>query len=525
MVTLKKTNLVIFILLVFFLLITKIDYRTLEPESYHSHDDASYYFHAYTLGLDFDLDYSNQISEENNFYKNKEKKLVPTHPIGAGFFASPFVIIGNFIQKIFFNNSDKSVIYFFYSLSSITYFFLSLNLINLTITKLNIPFNSNFNNLLMLLGSGIAYFSFERFGMTAVYEVFAVSLLMYLSSLFNKKVYFIVGFLSIFLLIIRWVNYFYILIPFFVFFLSDKEKLIKIYLFKNVYYLLGVFLGIISFLLHTHYLYGFLSFNPGKIDHYGTSSSNLIQYYLDSSGLDSFYSFDNFINIIEDFILILFSKEFGLFWFSPVLFFMFYIAIKLAFKKEVKLFILIFFIFTIPLGIVICWQSVASSYGYRYLYSLIPIAIILANSKLNKTESKILKILSILSIVLLLLFETNQYTSLSQQVNTFGVYSSFTAPNYLSGAFLAIKDLDTYAKIVGSSFVSVLSLKLFFTFFEKNMIISFLDKLGYLNEDVIRLLEYTENTSYIELIALIMLLLFFIFKLAKNTIKLNESSI
>ena len=50
-------------------------------------------------------------------------------------------------------------------------------------------------------------------------------------------------------------------------------------------------------------------------------------------------------------------------------------------------------------------------------------------------------------------------------------------------------------------------------------------RLGYLNEDVIRLLEYTENTSYIELIALIMLLLFFIFKLAKNTIKLNESSI
>ena len=75
----------------FILIITKVDYRIEQPQPWHSHDDASYFFHAYTIGLDFDLDYTNQISNDNNFYNENKSNPVPTHPIGAGLLASPFV--------------------------------------------------------------------------------------------------------------------------------------------------------------------------------------------------------------------------------------------------------------------------------------------------------------------------------------------------------------------------------------------------------------------------------------------------
>ena len=60
-----------------FLTITKIDYRTSEPHPWSSHDDASYYFHAYTLGIDFDLDFkklwlSQKAKDEVNYIRRSK---------------------------------------------------------------------------------------------------------------------------------------------------------------------------------------------------------------------------------------------------------------------------------------------------------------------------------------------------------------------------------------------------------------------------------------------------------------------
>ena len=91
----KNTYLKLFLSIFILLLFTKIDFRTSEPHPWSSHDDASYYFHAYTVGLDFDIDYTNQVDKDSNFSKlNKSNNPVPTHPFGAGFLASPFVFMG-----------------------------------------------------------------------------------------------------------------------------------------------------------------------------------------------------------------------------------------------------------------------------------------------------------------------------------------------------------------------------------------------------------------------------------------------
>ena len=51
-------------------------------------DEASYFSHALTLGLDGDLDYSNE--PVDSWSKNH---LMPSHPIGSGILAAPFVAI------------------------------------------------------------------------------------------------------------------------------------------------------------------------------------------------------------------------------------------------------------------------------------------------------------------------------------------------------------------------------------------------------------------------------------------------
>ena len=53
---LSKKNLIIFSLIVFFLLLMKIDYRTGDFGIFNPTDVAGYMYHAYTVGLDFDLD-------------------------------------------------------------------------------------------------------------------------------------------------------------------------------------------------------------------------------------------------------------------------------------------------------------------------------------------------------------------------------------------------------------------------------------------------------------------------------------
>ena len=80
---LKKIELFLLIIIIFSLI--KIDYRFEEIPYGLEVDDAEYYYSAATIGLDYDLDFSNQMKGVENRYLNKEiKKVVPFHPIGSG---------------------------------------------------------------------------------------------------------------------------------------------------------------------------------------------------------------------------------------------------------------------------------------------------------------------------------------------------------------------------------------------------------------------------------------------------------
>ena len=65
--------------------LVKVDYRFEEIDYGKSVDDAEYYYSAITIGVDYDLDFSNQMEGVENRYLNKENNnIVPFHPIGSG---------------------------------------------------------------------------------------------------------------------------------------------------------------------------------------------------------------------------------------------------------------------------------------------------------------------------------------------------------------------------------------------------------------------------------------------------------
>ena len=170
-----KNKLHFLFIFLFILLIFDLDFREYRPGMSDISDDASYYFHAETIAKDFDLNYDNQIEYNSGFYKNRNN-VVPKHPIGPAVFSSPFLYLGLTVEKInnlipFSNNSNLS--YLIYSLAPIFYFFLTILILG-KISIMYIPTSSfsNFSIFLLLFGSGIGYFAFERHSMSHVYEVF-----------------------------------------------------------------------------------------------------------------------------------------------------------------------------------------------------------------------------------------------------------------------------------------------------------------------------------------------------------------
>ena len=216
-----KTLYFLFFLALVFSLI-KVDYRFKEIPYGLEVDDAEYYYSAVTIGIDFDLDFSNQMKGVDNRFLNFENnKIVPFHPIGSGILASPFVFVANIIEDLENSKSPISLVYYIYSFSPIFYFFISILLLQISMNDLKIKYDNKLL-LIAIFGTGITYYSFDRFSMSHIYEFFGTSFLIFLSTKSLKQkdhiksniIYLSLGFLIFLFLTVRWINYLYFLIPF-----------------------------------------------------------------------------------------------------------------------------------------------------------------------------------------------------------------------------------------------------------------------------------------------------------------------
>ena len=499
-----------------FLIFIKIDYRTAEPNSEGSADDSSYYFHSSTIAKDFDLDYSNQIDQNNveQFLNKRTNTYVPIHPFGTGLLSSPVHFLGILIEKLF-NLKDLS--YFIYSLSSLIYLAISFSLLAKILGE-NIKY-SKVVFTVSFFGSGSLYYATERFSMTHTYEIFATTFLLYLSfkaknNLQNSRnfnlnlINFLIGFLSFVFLSIRWSNYFIFLIPLFYFSLFDNLKSYSRKVLRNIYFYLGLAIGSLFFLGHTFLIYGFFTFNPTDIYSSSSSLERLDQMFVGNFSPD----FINFIVInISNFIKILFSFEFGLFFISPVLFMLLIFPFYFIYKREFLNCLILLAVLILPIGTVLLWQSTASSFGYRYLFSLVPIALILIfREDFSKLRSRYLLFFGIFSIISTLFFETNQYTILSEQINTFGILHKYSAPKFVLGVIASIFTMSSYLKIFFTSYLGVFFIKLLLFFNLEDPFYNLVSRLGYWNEDVESLFSYTQDFNSFNYIFLY--LIFYLFK-------------
>mgnify|MGYP007000326731 len=124
-------------------------------------------------------------------------KIAPVGFPGSGILSSPFVFIGNTLDILLNIDQDNDILNYkllLYSISPIFYFFISYILLFKSLSILNIQSNKYFM-LLLISGSGVTYFAFERFSMTHVFEMFTISFLIWNSVKFYKNGNNVSGFL------------------------------------------------------------------------------------------------------------------------------------------------------------------------------------------------------------------------------------------------------------------------------------------------------------------------------------------
>ena len=449
-----------FIILLILMTLTKIDFRLKEIPPGLSVDDAEYYYHAQTIGIDFDLDYSNEMAGALNRNLNADNPeiIVPVHPLGMGVFAAPFLFMSNSIDKIINLNSVVSFNYYSYSFSAIFYLFLSISLMNKFFTFKRIDYEIK-TLLLMIFGSGLVYFAFERFSMSHVYEFFGTTLIFYLLAYADhnhkktKKniIYFFTGLVLFLVFAIRWSNYFVFLIPLIynsIFYKNKKPA------FLNIAFLVGSVLGNTIYLLHTKVLYGVYTYNPADL--FLAVEARLLPNY------ERFFDFsrfgENIIFILDSFFKICFGQEFGIFYFSPILFLGFVMILHLIYLKKFSLASILLLTIFIPIMGVVVLQNTAFSYGFRYLFSLIPIFIILYFVYFKHVAIYKFYIInmSIFGFLGVLFFETSEFSILYSDylVNVFGQTTKYVNPTYLTGVFKSIFIFDSYLNIIFTSFLA-----------------------------------------------------------------------
>ena len=313
------------------------------------------------------------------------------------------------------------------------------------------------NSLLLIFSaSGLPYYAFERFGMTHIAEVFTISLLIYLLSSFyledkySKVSVLLISPILILSFLTRMSNFFLFLIPLIVrkFLLSSKK--FDRALIKNSNFLISFLISSVSYVWIIFSIYGKFIINPQKIYSDQRTSEQL------------FGSLSDLPMTIIDIALssfnVLFTFEFGIFWMSPILFYgTIYCLYQLKDYSNYACWLL-FLCFAQNFVIIYLWQSAASSYGFRYLFSLVPLAFfVLFLQQNNEYVMKYLTIFSLFSIVGILFFETTTLTQLSlvDEYNSFGRYIRYIEPEYVKGVVLAVSDFNSYLIIFSTSYVVI----------------------------------------------------------------------
>ena len=178
-------------------------------------------------------------------------------------------------------------------------------------------------------------------------------------------------------------------------------------------------------------------------------------------------------------------------------------------------------------------DTTASSYGFRYLYSLIPFSIFYIYYTVENIEEtiffKILLGLSIVDFISYLFFETTTFTQLSTDklTNSFGKADvPYSQPLYMTGVLKSIISVEAYLKIFANGFLVALVLKILLYIIDYEALLDILGSLGLPseNESFIKNLDSIVATEVINLILFFFINSIFIYLTLNFVNKKNQLS-
>ena len=291
----------------------------------------------------------------------------------------------------------------------------------------------------------------------------------------------------------------------------------KIYF--NKYFLGSSLISIATFLTLSKLIYGQILLNPETV--YNTSG--FVSSYFNDQTFAEF-----FINAVKNSFIILFTQEFGLFWFNSVLFLGLLLSLLNYFKKlsknNISLYLVSFISYAQIFGIVLMWQSTASAYGFRYLLNLVPLALFQFLIFFKKTNYLLFKnylyIFSIFGFISVVFFEGNGGTQLAITPieNSFGRVLPFTQPEYLTGLIKSFVDINVYLKIFTTSFLGLIFFKLLILVNLYGGFVSAAERfnLPIQNQDFIIYVEQVNLISTFQLLVFVLLLVFISIGIYRN---------
>ena len=440
-----------------------------------SYDDASYVSHAFTIGLDGDLNYVNEPVDP--LYA---KKIIPPHPIGSGLLAAPFVAVFSVIDRIVghpvivdHNNYIGSWSIFGLVLAVNIMFFLGLLFFIKSFKLLNLLNNELWLIVLFIFSSTVPYFILRRYFFSHGFEFFSVAILFWciIKIYYNVKVgessRFYIYLYSLLIsanLFIRYSNINLLLLTPITFlminlFIDNKKDLItKKRIFNHLYLLILISLiSIIPNLYFFYYKYGSFIPKPSLI-------------YDKPLWLESY----SLIQIISTLIMrlpyvfnITFGSEMGLLYTNPIIPVGFLSVIILLIVKNNKninkniLIGLILLFMGFGISIHLWWQGLASSYGYRYLLQTFPIAlfgVLITYNYLRDNQKqyfryykRFLLVFSTISIFSMVLFSSTEKLKLTEKLNTFGVEKAYSGNGYVLTLPGEIIKPYTWVSLIGKS--------------------------------------------------------------------------
>lgn len=447
------------------------------------HDDGDYISHAFTIALDHDFDYRNEVS--NTYYVSRNG--LPSNPVGPGILAAPFVAAFATIDRIQGHPVIQDHVKFFgswaffgFCFASSFYFLHAIHLYYRS-ARMIAPLGRLYTYLLCT-GTGMLAYVLHRPTMSHAYEFWTMALIVYASLRFTRDrgamrlLWALVAGLAAAL---AWLCRYYALYAFvlphmillFQALFQGKPQWRKL-LADSAILLAGEILALIPALLV-------------NIAIYGQPYQSMAAYGNTTTYIPPFTNIASFIQAVLALIIprlwgipvILFGNSYGILYFTPIIPVGVMLLVVALYRNRLadrawRLLAggLVACYLAGPFTLVLLWRMAGSAYGFRYLYGIIPLGFLgLCYWLAQETYPPVWRKRVLTGLLVLSLFGTFGPMALSamkqvgyskEAINEFGAKEELSPRQFLYRALACIPNIHFWRRLHSFSPATIIRLSL-----------------------------------------------------------------